>query len=203
MNGNLCLKTTTDGQRVTVEIPDGLPGLMMDVAREVIRHAPEDEYMAYSIVADYLEKIINEKNEKVISSIDNEWTPEIITQNVIETVEEYGVTPKSANEAAILIQRAWRKYNKSVSNIQPNSLETGDHVFSKEIQIDTYEEINYENDSDDMERVNVVRKGQRDYVPPIPDYIDDVYLLTDEENVNGQPKESSYEDEYEDNGFFV
>jgi len=26
-----------------------------------------------------------------------------------------------------------------------------------------------------MERVNVVRKGQRDYVPPIPDFIDDLY----------------------------
>jgi len=43
--------------------------------------------------------------------------------------------------------------------------------------MDTYEEINYENDSDDMERVNVVRKGQRDYVPPIPDFIDDLYSL--------------------------
>jgi len=43
--------------------------------------------------------------------------------------------------------------------------------------METYEEINYENDSDDMERVNVVRKGQRDYVPPIPDFIDDLYSL--------------------------
>jgi len=34
MNGNQCIKTTTDGQRVTVEIPDGLPALMMNVARE-------------------------------------------------------------------------------------------------------------------------------------------------------------------------
>jgi len=74
-------------------------------------------------------------------------------------------------------------------------LETGDHVLSNEVQIDTYEEINYENDSDDMERVNVVKKGQRDYVPPIPDFIDDFYTAKYEENVNGQPKETSYEDE--------
>lgn len=72
----------------------------------MIRHAPEDEYAAYSIVADYLEKMIKEKDEKDVSCIENEneWTPEMITQNVIETVEEYGVTPESANEAAILIQ---------------------------------------------------------------------------------------------------
>lgn len=34
MNGTPCEKTTKDGQRVTVEIPDGLPALMMAVARE-------------------------------------------------------------------------------------------------------------------------------------------------------------------------
>lgn len=79
--------------------------------------------------------------------------------------------------------------------IQPDTLETVDRIFSKEIQMDTYEEMNYENDSDDMERVNVVRKGQRDYVPPTPDFIDDVYSLKYEKNVNDQPKETSYEDE--------
>jgi len=93
------------------------------------------------------------------------------------------------------LQRAWRKYNKSVSKIKPDSLETGDHDFSKEIRMDSYEEINYENDSDDMERVNVVRKGQRDYVPPIPDFIDDLYSLKGEENLNDHRKEIFYEEE--------
>jgi len=55
--------------------------------------------------------------------------------------------------------------------------------------------MKYENDSDDMERVNVVRKGQRDYVPPIPDFIDDLYSLKYEENVNSRSKDISYEDE--------
>jgi len=71
----------------------------------------------------------------------------------------------------------------------------GDRISTKKIQIDTYEEMNYENDSDDMELVNVVRKGQRDYVPPIPDFIDDLYSGKYEENLIGQPKEISYEDE--------
>ncbi|XP_060856655.1 uncharacterized protein LOC132934367 [Metopolophium dirhodum] len=177
MNGTSCPPTITNGQRVTVKIPDGLLDLMMVVAREVLRHAPEDKCTAYSIVADYLEEMIKENNVKIPSCIDNEWTREMITHDVIKTVEKYGVTPESANEAATLIQKAWRKYNKAVSNIKPDSLETGDHVFSKEFRMDTYEEINYENDSDDMERVNVVRKGQRDYVPPIPDFIDDLYSL--------------------------
>ncbi|XP_022165573.1 uncharacterized protein LOC111030411 [Myzus persicae] len=196
MNGTpACLPTPTNGQRVTVEIPDGLPALMMIVAREVMRHFPEDECAAYSIVANYLEEMIKENNEKEVSCMDEEITPEMITQNVIKTVENYGVTPESANDAAIIIQRAWRKYNKSVSKIKSDSLGTGDHDLSKEIWMDSYEEINYENDSDDMERVNVVRKGQRDYVPPIPDFIDDLYSLKDEDNLDGQPKEALYEDE--------
>lgn len=33
-------------------------------------------------------------------------------------------------------------------------------------------EVDNEDDSDDSERVNVVEKWQRDYVPPIPDFID-------------------------------
>lgn len=55
--------------------------------------------------------------------------------------------------------------------------------------------MNYENDSDDMERVNVVKKGQRDYVPPIPDFIKDSYSLKYEGSENGQLKDTSYEDE--------
>jgi len=70
----------------------------------VIRHAPEDECSAYLIVANYLEEMIKENNTKDVSCIDNEITPEMITQNVIKTVEKYGVTPESANDAALLIQ---------------------------------------------------------------------------------------------------
>lgn len=55
--------------------------------------------------------------------------------------------------------------------------------------------MNCENDSDDMERVNVVKKGQRDYVPPIPDFIKDSYSLKYEGSVNSQLKDISYEDE--------
>jgi len=69
-----------------------------------MRHAPEDKCTAYSIVADYLEEMIKENNVKPPSCIDNEWTREMITHDVIKTVEIYGVTPESANEAAILIQ---------------------------------------------------------------------------------------------------
>lgn len=96
------------------------------------------------------------------------------------------------------VQRAWRKFKKSVSESKPDSLDKGDHIYFKQFRVDTFEETNYENDSDDdddMERVNVVRKGQRDYVPPIPDFIDDLYSLQYEENANGQRKETSYEDE--------
>lgn len=70
----------------------------------MLRHAPEDKCTAYSIVADYLEEMIKENNVKIPSCIDNEWTPEMITHEVIKTVEKYGVTPESANEAATLIQ---------------------------------------------------------------------------------------------------
>ncbi|XP_025201838.1 uncharacterized protein LOC112599235 [Melanaphis sacchari] len=195
MNEKSCHPITTNSQRVTVEIPEGLPALIMVVTREVLRHNPEDECKAYLIIASYLEKMVKENREKPISSINNEWTREIIAQNVIKTVEKYGVTTESANDAATLIQRAWRKYNKQVSKLKHDSLETGDHILSKEFREDILEEINYENDSDDMERVNVVKKGQRDYVPPIPDFIDDLYSSKYVENVNGQPKNISYEDE--------
>ncbi|XP_060835788.1 uncharacterized protein LOC132918540 [Rhopalosiphum padi] len=195
MNEKSCHPTTMNSQRVTVKIPDGLLALMMVVAREVIRHSPEDECTAYSIAADYLEEMLKENRGKTVSSIDNEWTREIIAQNVIKTVEKYGVTTETANDAATLIQRAWRKYNKPVSKSNHDSLGAGDRVFFKELQEDTFEEMKYENDSDDMERVNVVRKGQRDYVPPIPDFIDDLYSLKYEENVNSRSKDISYEDE--------
>ncbi|KAE9535685.1 hypothetical protein AGLY_007586 [Aphis glycines] len=195
MNETPCHPITMNSQRVTVKIPDGLPALMMVVAREVMRHAPEDECAAYSIVADYLEEMIKENRGKSVSSIDNEWTREIIAQNLLKTVEKYGVTTESANDAATLIQRAWRKHNKPVSKLKQDSLETGDCFSSKELLEDTFYEMNCENDSDDMERVNVVKKGQRDYVPPIPDFIKDSYSLKYEGSVNGQLKDISYEDE--------
>lgn len=46
------------------------------------------------------------------------------------------------------------------------------------------EELDYEIGSDDMERTNVVKKGQRDYVPPIPDFIDDLGLFKDQSVTN-------------------
>lgn len=82
-----------------------------------MRHAPDDECTAYSIVADYLEEIIKENNVKNASCIDNEWTREMITQDVIKTVEKYGVTPESANDAATLIQVNSFPFNKYNNNI--------------------------------------------------------------------------------------
>lgn len=81
-----------------------------------MRHAPEDECKAYTIVADYLEEMIKENRGKRVSSIDNEWTREIIAQNLLKTVEKYGVTTESANDAATLIQVIVHR-NKSISII--------------------------------------------------------------------------------------
>lgn len=58
------------------------------------------------------------------------------------------------------------------------------------------DEFDFENNDSD-ERVNVVMKGQRDYVPPIPDFIDDSDSLKDANltNIIDQLQKDSYEDE--------
>lgn len=63
-------------------------------------------------------------------------------------------------------------------------------------QYELLEEFDYEYDSDDMERVNVVKKSQKDYVPPIPDFIDNSFKYQN----SMTNKKTMYEDEngYED-----
>lgn len=63
-------------------------------------------------------------------------------------------------------------------------------------QFESLDEFDYEYDSDDMERVNVVKKSQEDYVPPIPDFIDDSY----QSSITNINKKIMFEDEneYED-----
>jgi len=61
--------------------------------------------------------MLKENRGKTVSSIDNEWTREIIAQNVIKTVEKYGVTTETANDAATLIQVIIVRWNKSNSTL--------------------------------------------------------------------------------------
>lgn len=65
-------------------------------------------------------------------------------------------------------------------------------------QFELLEEFDYEYDSDDMERVNVVKKYQEDYVPPIPDFLD--YSFKHQSSITNITKETMFEDEngYED-----
>lgn len=47
---------------------------------------------------------------------------------------------------------------------------------SKYFKTEDMEELDFECDyDDDMERVNVVKKGQRYYVPPIPNFTNDSF----------------------------
>lgn len=92
-------------------------------------------------------------------------------------------------------QKTWRKYRKSISKSSATT-----RPVSKKSSIDySLEEIDFEYDSDDMERVNVVRKGHRDYVPPIPDFIDDFDSFKDENTVDVMKnlKNISFENEDE------
>lgn len=83
-------------------------------------------------------------------------------------------------------QRAWRKHFKSVS--KSKSPDVSVQIASILDEYDDYE-------SDDIERVNVVRKNQVDYVPPIPDFIPDTNPVTTSERLN-----FSFEDQYEGTG---
>jgi len=60
-------------------------------------------------------------------------------------------------------------------------------------------DLESENDPDYLELVNVVKKNQRDYVPPIPDFIENDLddTLRDENimNIIDQLEKISYEDE--------
>lgn len=72
-------------------------------------------------------------------------------------------------------QKTWRKYSKllPIETIISSTSVIDSIVSAKQSNVNSLDELDFENDSDDMERVNVVKKGQRDYVPPIPDFIDD------------------------------
>lgn len=87
-------------------------------------------------------------------------------------------------------QRAWRKYHESISKYAS--------AIKPETQFESLEEFDYEYDSDDMERVNVVKKSQKDYVPPIPDFIDDSFKY--QSSLTNLTKKIMFEDEsgYED-----
>lgn len=55
----------------------------------------------------------------------------------------------------------------------------------KQFEAESLDEFDYLSDlSDDSERVNVVKKSQRYYVPPIPDFIDDDFDSYKDETEN-------------------
>lgn len=63
----------------------------------------------------------------------------------------------------------------------------------KQFEAESLDELDYENISihenlsylsDDSERVNVVKKSQKYYVPPIPDFIDDDFDSYKDETEN-------------------
>uniref|UniRef100_A0A2S2Q3R4 RIIa domain-containing protein n=1 Tax=Sipha flava TaxID=143950 RepID=A0A2S2Q3R4_9HEMI len=82
-----------------------------------------------------------------------------ISKGIFKTLIGDDISFNIANKAAAIIQKFWSKFRPFDS--------------SKRLKNEDMEELNFECISeDDMERVNVVKKGQRDYVPPIPNLND-------------------------------
>ncbi|VVC30828.1 Hypothetical protein CINCED_3A024804 [Cinara cedri] len=215
------------GDKVTVNVPKGMPELMMLITREVLRTNPEDENAAHRVVAGYLKwllekyrgrgdslldavmqmkinSLIRTEEDKYIeqlkasgyttakldtsATIIQQWWKslrieptdteelrihEMLSEEIIQILDKNGITSTIANEAASKIQESWRKYHGlRLTTKSPGSNDKLSSYVEDELSDTT---LNYENDFD--ERVNVVTKGQRDYVPPIPDFIIDDDLM--------------------------
>jgi IQ calmodulin-binding motif/Regulatory subunit of type II PKA R-subunit len=89
-----------------VEVPEGLPELMADISREVLREQPAD---ILGFVADYLEAMLMTRENTVVAqaTVDKVLNQGMQTVDLLTTV---GIDREQADRAATIIQSAFTKH---------------------------------------------------------------------------------------------
>lgn len=99
------------------KIPKGLQDLMADISREVLRNQPNK---IYDFIAEYLEAMLITRENIFVGQhvVDYVIDSSLLTSEIIERI---GVELEKAKQAAIVIQRAIRKYHlKRIREVEEN-----------------------------------------------------------------------------------
>lgn len=107
------------------QIPKGLQDLMADISREVLRNQP---VKIYDFIAEYLEAMLITRENIFVGQhvVDYVIDSSLLTSEIIEKMD---VELEKAKKAAIVIQRAIRKYHlKRIREIDDNNFSERDVV---------------------------------------------------------------------------
>lgn len=102
----------------TFKIPKGLQDLMSDISREVLRNQP---VKLYDFIAEYLEAMLITRENIFVGQhvVDYVIDNSLLTSEIIENMD---VELEKAKQAAIVIQRAIRKYHlKRIRDTEENN----------------------------------------------------------------------------------
>lgn len=113
------------GFKPTCKIPKGLQDLMADISREVLRNQPKK---IYDFIAEYLEAMLITRENIFVGQhvIDYVIDGSLLTSEIIERI---GVELEKAQQAAIVIQRAIRKYHlKRIREVEENNFSERDVI---------------------------------------------------------------------------
>lgn len=107
------------------KIPKGLQDLMSDISREVLRNQPKN---IYDFIAEYLEAMLITRENIFVGQhvVDYLIDNSLLTSEIIEKT---GVELEKSNSAAIVIQRAIRKYHlKRIRETEENNFREQDVI---------------------------------------------------------------------------
>lgn len=107
------------------KIPKGLQDLMADISREVLRNQPTK---INNFIAEYLEAMLITRENIFVGQhvVDYVIDSSLLTSEIIQRI---GIELEKANQAAIVIQRAIRKFHlKRIKEVEDNNFNERDVI---------------------------------------------------------------------------